>query len=321
MKRQFGEQRHDDQARLRQDVLRHLEEAQQELGAADDRPRRRARSPRLRARCGCRDRWSAPTSSRGRPPGRPCRPSRRSEFDRSAPCPRICSPCCNGRLHIAGRAFSAALAMRLDDGLTSSQINGEPPREATSADNQLPAATANDPAVGRRLRARRHPHQRERTMNKYNGSRNGALRVLVVGVGNMGASDARAYDKIDGFELAGLCARTIAKRADLSPSGGPTSPAFPDTARRWRRSSPTSSRSTPGRTRTPNTRSRRSRPARTCSWRSRSPRPWPTTRKRRRRRPSGEEEARDRLHPARPPVLGRSSSSSPRASASRWSCA
>ena len=52
-------------------------------------------------------------------------------------------------------------------------------------------------------------------MNKYNGSRNGALRVLVVGVGNMGASHARAYDKIDGFELAGLCARTIAKRTDL----------------------------------------------------------------------------------------------------------
>jgi predicted dehydrogenase len=55
-------------------------------------------------------------------------------------------------------------------------------------------------------------------MKKNNGSRNGgngALRVLVVGVGNMGASHARAYDKIDGFELAGLCARTIAKRTDL----------------------------------------------------------------------------------------------------------
>ena len=53
-------------------------------------------------------------------------------------------------------------------------------------------------------------------MNKHIGrrnGRNGALRVLVVGVGNMGASHARAYDKIDGFELAGMCARTIAKRA------------------------------------------------------------------------------------------------------------
>ena len=44
---------------------------------------------------------------------------------------------------------------------------------------------------------------------------NGKLRVLVVGVGNMGASHAHAYDEIDGFELAGLCARHIAKRTDL----------------------------------------------------------------------------------------------------------
>jgi predicted homoserine dehydrogenase-like protein len=48
--------------------------------------------------------------------------------------------------------------------------------------------------------------------------KNGALRVPVVGVGNMGASHARAYGKIDGFELAGLCARRIAKRTDL-PGG------------------------------------------------------------------------------------------------------
>jgi predicted dehydrogenase len=41
------------------------------------------------------------------------------------------------------------------------------------------------------------------------------LRVLVVGVGNMGAAHARAYHKLDGFELAGLCARTIATRTDL----------------------------------------------------------------------------------------------------------
>ena len=37
-----------------------------------------------------------------------------------------------------------------------------------------------------------------------------ALPGLVVGIGNMGASHARAYDEIDGFELAGLCARRIA---------------------------------------------------------------------------------------------------------------
>ncbi len=41
------------------------------------------------------------------------------------------------------------------------------------------------------------------------------LRVLVVGLGNMGMAHARAYDALDGFELAGLCARSIADRTDL----------------------------------------------------------------------------------------------------------
>ncbi len=41
------------------------------------------------------------------------------------------------------------------------------------------------------------------------------LRVLVVGLGHTGTSHARAYDKIDGYELAGLCARSIAKRIDI----------------------------------------------------------------------------------------------------------
>jgi len=41
------------------------------------------------------------------------------------------------------------------------------------------------------------------------------LRVLVVGLGNMGLSHARGYDALDGFELAGLCARSIADRTDL----------------------------------------------------------------------------------------------------------
>ncbi|SDR58195.1 Predicted dehydrogenase [Rhizobiales bacterium GAS113] len=64
---------------------------------------------------------------------------------------------------------------------------------------------------------------------KANGKakKNGALRVLVVGVGNMGASHARAYDKIDGFELAGLCARRIAKRTDL-PARWSNVPRFAD---------------------------------------------------------------------------------------------
>ena len=59
------------------------------------------------------------------------------------------------------------------------------------------------------------------------GKNNGKLRVLVVGVGNMGASHARAYDEIDGFELAGLCARHIAKRTDL-PERWSNVPRFAD---------------------------------------------------------------------------------------------
>jgi predicted dehydrogenase len=45
-----------------------------------------------------------------------------------------------------------------------------------------------------------------------------ALRVLVVGLGNMGLSHAQAYDAIEGFELAGLCTRGIAGRRDLPPA-------------------------------------------------------------------------------------------------------
>ena len=41
------------------------------------------------------------------------------------------------------------------------------------------------------------------------------VRVLVVGVGNMGLSHARAYAASEGFEIAGLCSRGIEKRADL----------------------------------------------------------------------------------------------------------
>ena len=41
------------------------------------------------------------------------------------------------------------------------------------------------------------------------------IRVLVVGVGNMGISHARAYQAIDGFAIAGLCSRGIEERQDL----------------------------------------------------------------------------------------------------------
>jgi predicted dehydrogenase len=40
-------------------------------------------------------------------------------------------------------------------------------------------------------------------------------RVLVVGLGTMGMSHARAYQAIDGFELVGLCTRNAAARSDL----------------------------------------------------------------------------------------------------------
>jgi predicted dehydrogenase len=41
------------------------------------------------------------------------------------------------------------------------------------------------------------------------------IRVLVVGVGGMGLSHARAYAANAGFELAGLCSRNIEQRQDL----------------------------------------------------------------------------------------------------------
>jgi predicted dehydrogenase len=41
------------------------------------------------------------------------------------------------------------------------------------------------------------------------------VRILVIGAGNMGTSHAKAYDKIDGFELVGLMSRTLRARDDL----------------------------------------------------------------------------------------------------------
>ena len=44
------------------------------------------------------------------------------------------------------------------------------------------------------------------------------VRILVVGVGNMGQSHAKAYHKLDGFEIAGLMSRTIRQSRDkLAP--------------------------------------------------------------------------------------------------------
>lgn len=53
-----------------------------------------------------------------------------------------------------------------------------------------------------------------------------AKRVLVVGLGNMGMSHALAYSRIEGYEIAGLCARSI---EDLTlPAPLRNSPRFTD---------------------------------------------------------------------------------------------
>ncbi len=63
------------------------------------------------------------------------------------------------------------------------------------------------------------------------------VRVLVVGVGNMGLSHARAYQSIDGFEIAGLCSRNIAERSDIKQEF-PAIPLFTDYAEALRQTRP-----------------------------------------------------------------------------------
>jgi predicted dehydrogenase len=55
------------------------------------------------------------------------------------------------------------------------------------------------------------------------------LRVLVVGLGNMGLSHARAYESLEGFEIAGLCSRDIEARPEISAEF-PGVPRFADYA-------------------------------------------------------------------------------------------
>lgn len=43
------------------------------------------------------------------------------------------------------------------------------------------------------------------------------IRVLVVGMGNMGISHAKAYHQLDGFEIAGLCSRSLNTQTQLLP--------------------------------------------------------------------------------------------------------
>ena len=56
------------------------------------------------------------------------------------------------------------------------------------------------------------------------------MRVLVVGVGNMGLSHARAYAANDGFEIAGLCSRGIEQRGRHRRPSFPALPLFNDYA-------------------------------------------------------------------------------------------
>ena len=55
------------------------------------------------------------------------------------------------------------------------------------------------------------------------------IGVLVVGLGTMGISHARAYQSIDGFEIAGLCSRGIEQRDDIKAEF-PDAPLFADFA-------------------------------------------------------------------------------------------
>lgn len=54
------------------------------------------------------------------------------------------------------------------------------------------------------------------------------IRVLVVGCGNMGASHARAYHDMPGFEIAGLVSRGADSRGRLNAALGGGYPEFPD---------------------------------------------------------------------------------------------
>jgi predicted dehydrogenase len=55
------------------------------------------------------------------------------------------------------------------------------------------------------------------------------VRVLVVGLGNMGLSHARAYQSLEGFEIVGLCSRDVAARPEIVATF-PGAPLFDDYA-------------------------------------------------------------------------------------------
>ena len=44
-----------------------------------------------------------------------------------------------------------------------------------------------------------------------------SVKVLIVGLSNMGLSHAKAYHRLEGFEIIGLMSRSIRGRTDLPP--------------------------------------------------------------------------------------------------------
>ena len=71
---------------------------------------------------------------------------------------------------------------------------------------------------------------------RYRSGMSRPKRVLVVGLGTMGLSHARAYGRIDGFQLAGLCSRGIA--ALQLPPGLARVPAYDSYAAALRATAP-----------------------------------------------------------------------------------
>ena len=80
------------------------------------------------------------------------------------------------------------------------------PRPAPTASREVDCLAPSAPDSGCAWRSR---------VGGRNITKKGNLRVLIVELGKMGMAHARAYDKIDGFELAGLCESSIANRANL----------------------------------------------------------------------------------------------------------
>ena len=66
---------------------------------------------------------------------------------------------------------------------------------------------------------------------------NASLRVLIVGAGHMGISHARAYGKLDGFEICGVVTRSLTSSQSMLDELGPF-PQFTDFEAALRESAP-----------------------------------------------------------------------------------